>query len=168
MLHLLAILVSFVLSAIVSPAAAGTTGPPALVGVPTGSLPLELPLPADWGRLWIDWAGGSSSSGAATWQARTDAVNAQNQITSMQRASSASGAVPPPQAVRYDGAGNLTFDGTYAYQYDAWNRLVQVNAAYEQTPGAPNTPVVLDRLLKHHTYDGLGRLVRTLCPRAPR
>ena len=163
MLHLLAILVSFVLSAIVSPAAAGTTGPPALVGVPTGSLPLELPLPADWGRLWIDWAGGSSSSGAATWEARTDAVNAQNQITSMQRASSASGAVPPPQAMRYDEAGNLTFDGTYAYQYDAWNRLVQVNAAV-----VTNGAVVLDRLLKHHTYDGLGRLVRTLCPRAPR
>lgn len=40
------------------------------------------------------------------------------------------GATPwaPPVKVRHDAAGNLVFDGTYIYQYDAWKRLVQVNA----------------------------------------
>jgi hypothetical protein len=32
----------------------------------------------------------------------------------------------PPVQIRHDAAGNLAFDGTFVYQYDAWNRVVQV------------------------------------------
>jgi len=81
----------------------------------------------------------------------------------------------------YDANGNLTFDGSYFYQYDAWNRLIQVNrvkwTVYQQwpdgaaaaimasgtviTPGGTPEPGVL---LKHFTYDGLGRLIRVQSP----
>src|ERR1043165_9354681 len=59
---------------------------------------------------------------------------------------------------RYDGAGNLTFDGKYSYQYDAWNRLLQVNRAHPG-PSSASDPVP-DEMVKHLAYDGLGRLVR--------
>lgn len=37
----------------------------------------------------------------------------------------------PPESTVYesDACGNLTFDGAFYYQYDAWNRLIQVNPA---------------------------------------
>ena len=52
----------------------------------------------------------------------------------------------------YDGAGNLLEDGSYVYEYDAWNRLVQVKRASD------------GYLLRHYTYDGLGRLIKTTSP----
>ncbi|MCC7390710.1 MAG: hypothetical protein IT431_18335 [Phycisphaerales bacterium] len=60
----------------------------------------------------------------------------------------------------YDGAGNLKFDGSYYFQYDAWNRVVQVNHATDDGAGG----VVMGQLAKHFMYDGLGRLVRTQAP----
>ncbi|MFG0243500.1 MAG: polymorphic toxin-type HINT domain-containing protein [Phycisphaerales bacterium JB054] len=60
----------------------------------------------------------------------------------------------------YDGAGNLIFDGNYYFQYDAWNRLVQVNNATPDGMGG----VTMGSLRKHFMYDGLGRLVRTQTP----
>jgi RHS repeat-associated protein len=69
--------------------------------------------------------------------------------------------------------GNLVFDGVYWYQYDGWNRLVQVNEAGSLTeddfdtsgflippdPNDPNDPngVVGDPVARF-VYDGLGRL----------
>jgi YD repeat-containing protein len=79
-----------------------------------------------------------------------------------------------PDAFAYDAAGNLIFDGTYFYQYDAWNRIVQINRAQydsaNRPTGPPDTPgetdpfLLIGPLVKHFTYDGLGRLIRTQSP----
>jgi hypothetical protein len=88
-----------------------------------------------------------------------------------------SGTPPAPETVApdHDAAGNLTCDGRYIYQYDAWSRLVQVNLVAEPPPGSPpgtppegdavpGTAQLAGALVKHFTYDGLGRLVRVLSP----
>jgi hypothetical protein len=50
------------------------------------------------------------------------AVDGRNQITALL---SREGIDPTVEThVRYDDAGNLIFDGTHAFQYDGWNRLV--------------------------------------------
>lgn len=59
----------------------------------------------------------------------------------------------------------MTFDGLYAYHYDAWGRLVQINEATVTAPGGPTDPVVLNGLVKRYAYDGHGRLVQTESPR---
>jgi hypothetical protein len=77
----------------------------------------------------------------------------------------------------YDAAGNCTFDGSYFYQYDAWNRLVQINAPTQgqwlpegaaamvaSSAGVNPAPLVPGALVKHFTYDALGRLIRTQSP----
>ncbi|MCW5755358.1 MAG: RHS repeat protein [Phycisphaeraceae bacterium] len=65
----------------------------------------------------------------------------------------------------YDAAGNLIFDGAYCYQYDAWNRLIQINKAHATGSISPiGTAFSADELVKHFTYDGLGRLARTISP----
>ena len=43
-------------------------------------------------------------------------------------------------------------------QWTAWSHSVSLNSA------AVSQTIVLDALVKHHTYDGLGRLVRTQSP----
>lgn len=113
-----------------------------------------------------NWASRATTSGGTT-QTISNMVNAQNQIIKISE-----GLITLADPL-YDPAGNLSFDGTYAYQYDAWNRLVQVNLAHlgpvgesfmlgEGTPVPQN--IILDALIKHYTYDGLGRLVRTQSP----
>ena len=61
----------------------------------------------------------------------------------------------------------------YFYQYDAWNRLVQVNekgslAATSFTAagtiGSGVSPSAVGPMKHHHAYDGLGRLVKTSSP----
>ena len=42
----------------------------------------------------------------------------------------------------YDPAGNLKQDSNFKYTYDAWNRLVEVNKAYDNS------------LVAGYTYDG--------------
>ncbi len=90
-----------------------------------------------------------------------------------------SGANPPPAAntqTIYDQSGNLVFDGTYFYQYDAWGRLIQINTAAlssgnvnplaptpDPTP-CPAQEYAIGPMIKHFTYDGLGRLVRVQSP----
>lgn len=68
----------------------------------------------------------------------------------------------------YDKHGNLEFDGTYYYQYDAWSRLVQVSRAELMDPPPTEGEQYLNPativMVKHFTYDGLGRLVRTQSP----
>jgi YD repeat-containing protein len=66
--------------------------------------------------------------------------------------------------LQHDLAGNLLYDGTYIYQYDGWNRLVQINRALANTtlPITAETPIGV--MIKHFTYDGVGRLIRTQSP----
>ncbi|HOW73396.1 MAG TPA: thrombospondin type 3 repeat-containing protein [Phycisphaerae bacterium] len=74
----------------------------------------------------------------------------------------------------HDLAGNLVFDGTYVYQYDAWNRLVQVNlrGTLQCTPANPDTsdftvagqlaPIqsrAIGALVGCYVYDAVGRLI---------
>jgi uncharacterized protein RhaS with RHS repeats len=64
--------------------------------------------------------------------------------------------------LEYDAAGNLLFDGQHAYQYDAWNRLIQVNRA--TSDGHDPQTLTIGPLVKHYTYDAVGRLIRTQSP----
>ncbi len=50
----------------------------------------------------------------------------------------------------HDAAGNLTYDGRYHYRYDPWNRLVDVQRAYDTGSGTGSRIAEL-------RYDGLGR-----------
>ena len=57
--------------------------------------------------------------------------------------------------LEHDAAGNMTYDGEYAYVYDAWNRLVAVKRAYRESDGdlAEGSQIAI---LK---YDGLARRI---------
>jgi YD repeat-containing protein len=70
--------------------------------------------------------------------------------------------VPTVTPFIHDPAGNLVWDGQYVYQYDAFNRLIQVNEPGSD-PIAPNGQVTaanqLGALICRYTYDGLGRLI---------
>jgi len=68
----------------------------------------------------------------------------------------------------YDACGNMVFDGTYIYQYDAWNRLIQVRARgsvtqFDPVTGAPSAGVIGPWIVQY-TYDGVGRQIRKLSP----
>ncbi|MBX3388623.1 MAG: hypothetical protein KF691_04125 [Phycisphaeraceae bacterium] len=91
------------------------------------------------------------------------------------------------QLHRTDPCGNLVLDDKYYYQYDAWNRLCSVHekgtlsyfrideygvpkrlSGQDATPPSsyPSTcewPSI-GKLVKHFTYDGVGRLARTSSP----
>jgi hypothetical protein len=80
------------------------------------------------------------------------------------------GTVDPPgggpevsvsEAVKLDGLGRVVCDGRQWYLYDAWGRLTQVNKArrvVSPVPGAYGWEK--GDLIRHFTYDGLGRLIR--------
>ncbi len=75
-----------------------------------------------------------------------------------------SGSVTSAQV--YDGAGNLIADPEFFYQYDAWNRLIQVNQRGTLTfdPSGVITGGTPGPWVVHFTYDALGRLVRRQAP----
>ncbi len=56
----------------------------------------------------------------------------------------------------HDAAGNLTYDGVFAYTYDAWNRLTKVAKAYRD-PGSGTLQT--GSVLATYRYDGLGRRI---------
>ncbi|MBX3360286.1 MAG: hypothetical protein KF912_10440 [Phycisphaeraceae bacterium] len=137
---------------------------------------------AAWcGRVSSGYLGGYGTPWALPWadagedeRAFIFGVNDLNQYTSMEIEGDAA---PPFQAtLAYDAAGNMISDGRYYYQYDAWNRVVQINRLAEvesfaagggaggsgSGTGTPIEPSAL--LIKHYTYDGVGRLVRTQSP----
>ena len=77
-------------------AAAGTTGPPVIAGAPGI-------LPGDFGRLTVSGLG--SGQGGPTWDARTDTVDAQNQIDFIKDVQYGGPATGTDRATRYDPAG---------------------------------------------------------------
>jgi YD repeat-containing protein len=103
----------------------------------------------------------------------TNVTDGRNRIVS-QRVDT--GSASPPDFIHfdYDPNGNLVCDGKYYYQYDAWNRLIQVNRAAQeqlQEPILASDGVtwvyyrwIPGTFLKHYAYDGLGRLTRTQSP----
>ncbi len=121
-------------------------------------------------RLWTldnlgNWSGTESLPGLQFSGSTTDAVTHEvdfaNQIT---RVSESTG---DRTDFVYDTVGNLVDDGEYIYQYDAWNRLIQVNAHGEIPPtyvddgsGRPIKNAVIGPVIAHYHYDGLGRLIR--------
>lgn len=61
-----------------------------------------------------------------------------------------------------DPAGNLAYDGQYIYQYDAWNRLIEVDLPGDlpaNWDGHVLSEVHTGNLVCRYTYDGLGRLI---------
>ena len=57
--------------------------------------------------------------------------------------------------LEHDAAGNLTYDGTFHYTYDAWNRQVTVTKAYRDDQGN----LKLGSVVQENEYDGLGRRI---------
>ena len=65
-----------------------------------------------------------------------------------------------PVEMRYDAAGNLTFDGNYAYTSDAWGRQVEVKHAFI-TKDANGTKTYHEgSTISTSLYDGRGRRIR--------
>lgn len=71
----------------------------------------------------------------------------------------------------YDLNGNLIFDGSYWYQYDAWNRLLQIHPAgaleaddFEADGALKETAPEPDDWIVRHIYDAMGRLMRKRMP----
>ncbi|HZW06249.1 MAG TPA: polymorphic toxin-type HINT domain-containing protein [Phycisphaerales bacterium] len=125
----------------------------------TGNATLPSGLKTSWFNVSINQQ--------VTTGAMTHAVDAQNQVTGITATGNyATGVGTISGAVIYDRAGNMVADAEYFYQYDAWNRLVQVsdrgtatfNADGVIASGAPGSWRI------HYTYDGLGRQIRKQQP----
>lgn len=94
-------------------------------------------------------------------------VDAQNRILKVVRTGEYFPSVVPTSGdVVYDRAGNLVSDSQYFYQYDAWNRLIQVSdlgsVVFTPTGEIADGSPGLWRI--HYTYDGLGRQIRKQQP----
>ncbi len=57
--------------------------------------------------------------------------------------------------LEHDAAGNITYDGLYAYTYDAWNRQVMTRRAYRDDSGT----IQAHYTVQENVYDGLGRRI---------
>ena len=98
----------------------------------------------------------------------THAVDGRNAIAQvLARDGSGQALTGMPVTPRQDDSGSLTYDGTHFYQYDAWGRVVQVNQASVAggSPGGPTDTLTVGALVKHFTYDGVGRLIAVRSPR---
>ncbi|MEX0777348.1 MAG: RHS repeat-associated core domain-containing protein [Phycisphaeraceae bacterium] len=64
----------------------------------------------------------------------------------------------------YDANGNLTYDGTFKFTFDAWNRLIKVTKAWRQDNGTGTWGIDLQAIqtgsvVQESRYDGLGRRI---------
>lgn len=94
-------------------------------------------------------------------------VNNANQVTERYTGNFDNGTPIPNPAYTYDPNGNLAYDEEYVYQYDAWNRLIQVNEEGTLPPAADGRIThanQLGALVCRYSYDGLGRLIRKETP----
>jgi RHS repeat-associated protein len=95
-------------------------------------------------------------------------VDSGNAIT--QVAATYSGSTATQEYV-HDLNGALVFDGSYWYQYDAWNRLLQIHPAgsleaddFEADGSLKETAPEPDEWIVRHIYDAMGRLMRKRVP----
>ncbi|MEQ8845674.1 MAG: hypothetical protein RIB58_12550 [Phycisphaerales bacterium] len=78
------------------------------------------------------------------------------------------GTTPTPMV--YDRAGNLVYDGTYWYRYDAWHRLIQIVEApaggytFDANGKKDGSGPAFADVVAVYAYDGLGRLVGRQAP----
>jgi hypothetical protein len=79
-----------------------------------------------------------------------------NQQNELQQLHSTRDGVSVTTTLAYDASGNLTDDGTYRYQYDAWGRLLSIH----RRAGDGG----FDAFIRGFNYDGLGRLTRAQSP----
>ncbi len=69
-----------------------------------------------------------------------------------------------PTSLTHDAAGNLTYDGRWAYAYDAWNKLATVHKAYREATdngsgGVTLGSVQLGSQTARYQYDGQQRRI---------
>ncbi len=69
-----------------------------------------------------------------------------------------------PQGPTHDAAGNLTYDGVYAFTFDSWNRLAKVTNAWREATDDGQGGVTLGdiqhgSIVQESQYDGLGRRI---------
>jgi len=104
--------------------------------------------------------GNLNGTGTAVTLATTHAVDRGNRITSI--ATQYQSQTPTSTPIIHDIAGNIASDGIYYYQYDAWNRLVQVNLLGEAVIGSDGRVESGEPkdVVARYAYDGLGRLIR--------
>ncbi len=95
-------------------------------------------------------------------------VNGANEVTAISEYAEGETPMPPATPIVSDPAGNQVADGTYYLQYDAWNRLVQVNLigtamiAQETTTEHKMGQIIsgqLGDLICRYAYDAMGRLM---------
>jgi YD repeat-containing protein len=118
-----------------------------------------------WGTSWA-LPGADSSSDTLTTR---HAVNAESQITSFHKTADGSSSTT---GFVYDMSGNLVLDDGYFYQYDAWQRLIQINQKGTLTSSSFLSDGSIDLsstdeagpMVRNLAYDAIGRLVRTQRP----
>ena len=94
-------------------------------------------------------------------------VNGDNIIKQLFATNSANPSTPTTTNVAYDASGNLICDQDYIYFYDAFNRLVQVSLRGDASVNTNGDIVNIELMgpwVRHFTYDGLGRLIRSQSP----
>jgi YD repeat-containing protein len=83
-----------------------------------------------WAAVLAAPADGSDDAAQTTLQTdRRNRLTSFARVTDLPADAGGLGTTAPfvRQDPQYDAAGNVVNDGTYVYQYDAWNRLVRVN-----------------------------------------
>lgn len=104
-------------------------------------------------------------------------TNRTNEIESIDKTLALYGQSSQQSTTTYvsDAVGNLVCDGVYYYQYDAWNRLMQVSlATHNQSTGGnspetndPSQPWFAGKLVARYAYDSAGRLTSKWTPLDP-
>ncbi|MCC6659448.1 MAG: hypothetical protein IT437_01045, partial [Phycisphaerales bacterium] len=91
----------------------------------------------DWDLdLLGNWRARVMAAGGASTVTEAHETDARNRIDTLTRTVGAGS--PQSVDVRYDAAGNLSFDGTHVFQCDVWNRLLQVNRGHLGTEVPPS------------------------------
>ena len=121
-------------------------------------------LRGDFAWTWSDgsgfafgphWYGGATLDDLTLKMDRTPGGDGSYETTELVERFTLDGDGLAQETLEYDRAGNLTYDGVFKYQYDAWNRMTRVTKAYRDDAGNIQTGSVL----QENEYDGLGRRV---------